>query len=181
MAYDNDTRADMEGTASQGVLPVERRMLPDGFLSFDDVQERLVEAMITCWRTPDRERGWQAVRSGWPEALREQSAGDYDARGGDGTSGDVPLRAASQTRADVAEMEEAFGWVAGLPEDDRRLVALAIAELARGKREVSWLRLLRKMGLTHGSDGLRMRYGRALHAICLAKNGGNPQRDVSTR
>lgn len=180
MTYGDGQASDMEGAAALDGFPLEGGMVPAGFMTFDVVQERLVEAMITCWRTPDRERGWQSVRSGWPEALRELSAGDYDARGGDGTSSDVTLRAASQTRVDVAEMEEAFGWVAALPEDDRRLVALAIAELARGKREVSWSRLLRKMGLTRGSDGLRMRYGRALHAICLAENGGNPQRNVST-
>jgi len=157
-----------------------RHGLPDTFLTFDEAQDRLVEAMITCWRTPDRERGWQTVRSNWPEALRELSAGDYDARGGDGTSADVALRPASQTRREVAEMEEAFAWVSILSDDDRRLVALAITQLARGRREVSWSRLLRPLGLKRGADGLRMRYGRAIEAVCRAKNGGNPREVVSS-
>lgn len=148
-------------------------------LSFVEVQDRLVEAMLTCWRYPDRERGWQRLRSAWPEITRDVFAGDYDARGGDGSSSDVALRPASQTRAEVAEMEEAFGWLDAIAAEDRKLVGLAIVQLARGKREVAWGDLLRRMGLEHGGDGLRMRYGRALHAICVAQSGGNPSRSVS--
>lgn len=151
------------------------------FLSFDDVQERLVEAMITCWRTPDRERGWQQVRSNWPEALRELAVGDYDARGGDGTSSEVTLRPASQTRLEIAEMEEAFAWVAALPEGDRRVVGLVVGQLARGQREVSWAKLLRRLGRARGADGLRKQYGRAITAIAMRANGGNPREPLSSR
>ena len=180
MAYGIHPRADTEGRGELVTPPMEGGVLPAGFLTFDDVQERLVEAMITCWRYPDRERGWQQVRSNWPEALRELSAGDYDARGGDGTSSDVAIRLASQTRAEIGEMEEAFGWVAVLDGEDRRLVAMVVTTLARGQREVSWHRLLKRMGVSRGADGLRMRYARAINAICLANNGGNPQASVST-
>ena len=150
------------------------------FLTFAVVEERLVEAMITCWRTPDRERGWLRVRSAWPEVQRELGAGDYDARGGDGKSSDVALRPASQTRAEVTEMEEAFGWVAALSPDDRRLVGLVIVQLARGRREVSWVALLKQLGLGRGADGLRKRYGRAIHSIAVRESGGNPRDAVST-
>jgi len=151
-----------------------------GSMSFDDVQDRLVEAMLTCWRYPDRERGWQTLRCAWPEISRDVWAGDYDARGGDGTSGDVTLRPASQTRAEVAEMEEAFGWLDAVAPDDRKLIGLAIRELARGRREVSWIDMLPRLGLDRGADGLRKRYGRAITSICTARNGGNPSRRVST-
>lgn len=137
-----------------------------GAFTFDLVQERLVEAMLTCWRHADRERGWQRLRSAWPEITRE--AGDYDARGGDLTS--PTLKPASLTRIEVAEMDEAFGWAEQLAPVDRRLVGLVIAELARGRREVSWRRLLRPMGLDHGADGLRKRYGRAIATICARQN-----------
>lgn len=150
------------------------------FLSFDDVQDRLVEAMLTCWRYPDRERGWQTLRCAWPEISRDVWAGDYDARGGDGTSADVALRPASQTREDIAEMEEAFGWLDAVAPDDRKLIGLAIRELASGKRSVSWSKLKAAMGIARGSDGLRMRYGQAIASICNARNGGNPSRDVSS-
>jgi hypothetical protein len=152
-----------------------------GFMAFGDVEDRLVEALLTCWRYPDRERGWQQLRSAWPEISRDVWAGDYDARGGDGKSAEVVLRAASQTRAEVADMEEAFGWLDAVAADDRKLVGLAIGQLARGRREVSWRRMLPAMGLTQGADGLRMRYGRAIGAMCIRINGGNPQADVSSR
>lgn len=157
----------------QSTLPT-----PTG-LAFSEVEDRLVEAMLTCWRTPDRERGWQRLRSAWPEISRDALAGDYDARGGDGRSSDVPLKLASQTREEVAEMEEAFGWLNAIDPADRKLVGLAIAQLAAGKREVSWVKLLGRMGLDRGADGLRKRYGRALHAICVAQSGGNPSRSPS--
>ena len=152
----------------------------DGLVTFGDVEDRLVEALITCWRTPDRERAWLRVKSNWPEALRELSVGDYDARGGDGSSSDVQLRLASQTRTEVAEMEEAFGWLSTVPVDDRRLVAVVIAQLARGQREVSWVKLVQRMGHGYGADGLRMRYGRAIAMIAAARNGGNPREVLST-
>jgi len=145
------------------------------------VEDRLVEAVLTCWRTPDRERGWHQLRSAWPEISRDPLLGDYDARGGDGTSSDVPMRLASQTREEVAEMEEAFDWLAVLDPDDRKLVGLAVAQLAAGKREISWVRMLRRMGLQHGADGLRKRYGRAIATICEAQARRKAGASVSTR
>jgi hypothetical protein len=170
----------MEGHRPTAASPMEGCLLPTGFLSFDDVQDRLVEALLTCWRYPDRERGWQTLRAAWPEISRDVWAGDYDARGGDGSSSDVALRPAAQTRAEIAEMDEAFGWLDAIAPDDRKLIGLAIRELARGKRVVSWSRLKRAMGVAHGSDGLRMRYGRAIASICAALNGAIPSRDVSS-
>ncbi len=141
------------------------------------IQDRLVEAMITCWRHPDRERGWQRLRSHWPEVTRE--AGDYDARGGDGSSSDVAIRPAALTRIETAEMEEAFGWVDRLAPRDRQLVGLVVTLLARGTREVRWSALLAPMGLRRGADGLRMRYGRAIASIAERLNGGNPRAALS--
>lgn len=150
-------------------------------LTFIGLEDRLVEALRICWRDDNRERGWQHVKSAWPEIMREVDLGDYDARGGDAASSDVAIRPASLTRQDVADMEEAFGWLDTVDPTDRRLIGFAINQLARGKREVSWLAMLRPMGLPRGSEGLRMRYGRAMTAICNAVNGGNPSPDVSTR
>ncbi|APR54838.1 hypothetical protein CA223_06765 [Sphingomonas koreensis] len=159
---------------------MEGAALPPVAWTFEAVQDRLVEAMLTCWRHPDRERGWQRVRSTWPEITRELGAGDYDARGGESTSSDVAIRPASLTRRDVREMEEAFGWMGAIAPDDRKIVGLAITQLARGRREVAWRVVLRSMGLRHGSDGMRMRYGRAIAAVADRLNGGNPRASVST-
>ena len=149
------------------------------FLSFTAVEDRLVEALLTCWRYPDRERGWQTLRSAWPEISRDVWAGDYDARGGDGTS--AVLRPAAQTRAEIAEMEEAFGWLDRVAADDRKLIGLAIVQLAKGKREVSWLDVMRHIGVKRGADGLRMRYSRAIMLIAQAQSRRNPSANVSTR
>jgi len=149
------------------------------FLSFDDVQDRLVEAMLTCWRYPDRERGWQTLRCAWPEISRDVWAGDYDARGGDGASADVALRPASQTREDIAEMEEAFGWLDAVAPNDRKLIGLAIRELASGKREVPWRSLMPRLGVRMGVTGVQMRYSRTITSICNAVNRRNPSPDVS--
>ncbi|MGN5374604.1 DUF6362 family protein [Sphingomonas hankookensis] len=139
-------------------------------LSFAEVEARLVEAVRVSWRLPDREAGWQRVRSAWPEILRETAAGDYDARGGDLASSDVPLRTAAATRGEVVEMEQAFDWLRAVADEDRRLVALAIGCLARGDKQVPWLRLRPPMGLTHGAEGLRKRYTRALGRACQRAN-----------
>ena len=152
-------------------FPLEGRQLPSVVTGAEIVEDRLIEAMITCWRHPDRERGWQRVRSAWPEIVRDVCAGDYDARGGEHSSSDVALRPAAATRRDIAEMEEAFGWTECLEADDRKLVGLVISQLARGQREVSWARMLRPMGLTRGREGLRMRYGRALARVAARANG----------
>lgn len=141
-------------------------------MSFEAAEARLVEAVRVAWRLPDREAGWQRVRSAWPEIMRETSAGDYDARGGDLASSDVPLRTVAATRGEVAAMEEAFGWLAVVADTDRRLIALAVGCLARGHSQVPWLRLLRPMGLTHGAEGLRKRYARALGKACQRANQG---------
>lgn len=141
-------------------------------MSFADVEARLVEAVRTSWRLPDREAGWLHLRSAWPEIRRDMRDGDYDARGGDGSSSDVALRALPLTRRDVAAMDEAFGWVLAVAAEDRRLVGLALRALARGARRVPWLALRRQMGVRYGADGLRMRYGRAMREICRRANQG---------
>lgn len=145
-------------------------------LTFTGLEDRLVEALCICWRDADRARGWQHVKSAWPEIMREAHLGDYVE-----PSSDAAIRPAALTRQDVAEMEEAFDWLNAADPTDRKLIGLAINQLARGKREISWIAMLPVMGLPRGAEGLRMRYGRAMTAICNAVNGGNPSPDVSTR
>lgn len=145
----------------------------DGSMSFADVQERLVEAVLMLWRLPDREKGWHrhtAKDGPWDQIVAEW--GDY-------ADGEARPRMPGLTVDEVREMEEALAWLAHVPARDRRLVGLAIVQLARGAREVSWRALLKPMGLKLGTDGLRMRYGRAITAICNATNGGNPRARVS--
>lgn len=140
--------------------------------SFEDVQERLVQALLVMQRMSDREAGWLRVKACWPDIVRSYEAGDYDARGYLGNSSDIPLRPLPAARREIAEMEEAFAWVLAAKEGDRRLIALAIGALARGHKQVPWMRLLKPMGLKLGSHGLRKRYDRAMHLVVKAANAG---------
>ena len=105
-------------------------------------------------------------RSFWPETRPEP--GDHDARGGDMVA--PPIRPLPLTRKDIAEMEEAFGWLDAVRERDRRVISLALGWLARGHPQVPWKRLLRPMGLRHGADGLRKRYSRAMRMVVIRAN-----------
>jgi hypothetical protein len=163
----------MEGLPINASPPMEGQSLPRDFYTFDTVQERLVEAVIMLWRLPDREKGWHrgvAKDGPWDQIVAEW--GDY-------ADDDVQPATPGMTQEEMAEMEEALSWMAHVPDRDRRLVGLAIVQLARGGREVSWRRLLAPMGLALGTDGLRMRYGRAINAICVAESRTNPRADVS--
>lgn len=134
-------------------------------LTFAEVEERLVEAVLLWRRSPDRERGWLWVKAYWPDHRREHGAGDYDARGYLGTSSDVPLRPRPLNMAEVAERDRVSEWIGRyVPARDRELVALALGWKASG-REVPWSRLLRQMGLTLGRHGLMRRYERAITAV----------------
>ena len=143
------------------------RVRSEGLLTFADVEERLVEAMLLCWRLPDRERSWTRIKAYWPDIQRHNWFGDYADTDPDARPRPLPL-----SRSDIARMDEAFGWLDAVPVDDRRLIGLAITALARGASRVPWSRLLRPMGLTRGSDGLRMRYGRALSGVTMRVNRG---------
>lgn len=135
------------------------------FWTFEAVQERLVEAMRCAWQQPDRERGWLTVRAYWPEMRRHNHFGDY---------GDVDAapRPVPLSRAQLARMDEAFAWVDAVDAGDRRLVGLVLTRLAAGDKQVPWSRLKRSMGIAYGVHGLRKRYSRAMHKICVRANAG---------
>lgn len=134
-------------------------------ISFADVEARLVEAMRCAWRQPDRERGWLRLKAAWPDVLRHHHFGDQ--KDFDEAPTMPPL-----TRAEIAEMEEAFAWIDAVDAADRRLVALALTRLAAGDKQVPWSRLKRSMGIAYGVHGLRKRYNRAMHKICVRANAG---------
>lgn len=149
-----------------------RREAEAGLLmTFDAVQERMVEAMLLWRRAPDRERGWLTVRAYWPEISRQgwrvDVDGEHDEREADEKPDPRPL---PLTRDEVAEMQLVGEWLGLVPEQDRKLVVYALAALASGRRRVPWLRLRRPLGVKLGADGLRKRYGAALAGICAALN-----------
>ncbi|WP_246623927.1 hypothetical protein [Sphingomonas colocasiae] len=138
------------------------------FMSLEDVQGRLIEAVQCTWRMPDREREWHAVKASWPDYRHHTGFGDHDAFGPPNAAA-MPVQP-KLTRKEMAEMEEAFAWLMAASEDDRRLIALAIRALAKGHERVPWMKLRRAMGVKRGADGLRMRYSRAMLKVCERAN-----------
>jgi hypothetical protein len=143
------------------------------------VEERLVEAMALWRRSPDREAGWLHVRAFWPEVLR---SGVFQIVGGeiDYPEEKPELRPLPLTRAQVKEMTEASEWMAHVPEDDRRLLAIALAYKVQGKQP-QWLKIKRRLGIAYGAHGLRKRYSRAITAICVALNSLEKREDGESR
>jgi hypothetical protein len=146
----------------------------DGFWSWQQVEDRMVEAMRHWWRSSDREsrfalggrissvwRQYFATRrdlAGW-EMLAEMQAVE---------PGPLPL-----SRGDMARMVEASEWLAAVPERDRRLVIAVLVKLASGAKVVPWLVIWKALGRGKpGPEGLRSRYSRGLTCIANALNGG---------
>lgn len=156
----------LEGQGGSAMLPLEGQALPEGFWTFDTVQEGLVEAMILWKRSPGGGR-WPFASDGpWYLVKAELYGPDVDK--------DAPLRPMPLTRAEVDERDATSEWLRFVPDRDRRLVILAIAQIASGRARVNWIGLRKPMRVKLGADGLRMRYSRAITAICRKLNGETP-------
>lgn len=152
------------------------------FWSFEAVREALVETLVLWRRSPGGGR-WPFAGDGpWHLIQREVMAGDYDARGGDLTSSDVPLRPLPLSRAEVAMRDARSEWLGFIGKaDDRRLVVVALAYLAQGRTTVPWRRIKHQLGIPFGEDGLRKRFDRALLAICTALNAAEMRGSKASR
>ena len=147
-----------------------------GHWTFDDVQASLVEA-LQLWRRSPGGGGWPFAGDGpWHLIQRSSGHGDYDARGGDGKSSDVPLRALPLTRDEVARRDRVSEWLQWVDEPDRRLVLLALGHLVSGRQRVSWIALKKPLNVKWGADALRKRYGRAVRGICERLNAAGLRR-----
>lgn len=133
-----------------------------GFLTFDDVEARLVEAITLWWRMPGGGKSPYATDGPW-ELIRAEWGDYYDP--------DARPRQPPLSRAQIARMQEATEWMRFVPERDRRLVALAVNALAKGASQVPWMALRKPMGVKLGAHGLRKRYARALSLVVQRVNG----------
>ena len=135
-----------------------------GVITFDEVERAMVEAIELWRRSPGSGRGspW-AADAPW-------DLGDQPLYGPD-VDKDVPLRPAPLTRAEVAVRDAVSGWLELVPEQHRRLVSLAVNQMARkGYKSPGFKELLRPMGMERGAEGLRKRYNRALYGIARHLN-----------
>jgi hypothetical protein len=73
------------------------------------------------------------------------------------------------TREEVARRDQASEWLALVEEADRRIVQLALCDLAAGRR-VSWLAMRGQVGVTLGAGGLARRYSQAITRITTHLN-----------
>jgi hypothetical protein len=141
----------------------------NGAVTFDLVEERLVEAWGFLRRMPDREAGW----------LMDARASSIYQRGQlsrqellelyqiDGTEYD---RDAAPTlpglrSAEVDRMDQALGWMAWVDARDRKLVGIILGQLDRGASRPAWSSAAKAIGSTVEPDTLRKRYSRAITRI----------------
>lgn len=147
----------------------------DGFWTWQAVEDRLVDAMRHWWRSPDPDARFSLggrISSAWQNYFPDRR--DLALWGVLADQVAAEPRPLPLSRADVERMTEASEWLRFVPEADRRLVVMALARLAAGDKTVPWLRIMRRLGQGHGSEGLRKRYSRALTAICHQLNGAKP-------
>jgi hypothetical protein len=138
------------------------------FWTFDMVEAALIEAH-DLWRRSPR-AGHAPLKSCWPnEMLQRIDGGDHDGRGGDMIAPEprpLPL-----SRAEVAQRDRVSEWLGLIPgEINRRIVVLAVAQLASGRSQVSWRKVQRRLRIERGRGALARRYDRALGAICAGLN-----------
>jgi hypothetical protein len=139
--------------------------------TWQEVQDRMVEAMANWMRSPDSEARFSLggrISSIWRQAFTDKLAliEQLDME-------PSPPMALPLSRGDIARMTEASEWMRFVPDADRRLVVIVLAQLARGRPTVPWLAIWKEIGRGRpGPDGLRSRYSRALTDVCVALNGG---------
>lgn len=136
-------------------------------LSFDDVQDRLVEAIDVRLRSqgsgywPFASDGpWHLIQRDWEQLVNDALQGR-----------DAPLRRRAPSRAELAAMRVRLEWLMLVAkDDDRRLLVVALTKLARGHAQVPWRALVEDRPRWRAPDALRMRYGRALSALTMRVN-----------
>ncbi|HEY1605608.1 MAG TPA: hypothetical protein VGF77_08405 [Allosphingosinicella sp.] len=136
-------------------------------MSWQMVEDRLVEALQLWWRMPDSDGRYGLrgrISSIWRQFVPERALIDAVTE---------EPRALPPSRGDIGRMQEATDWIVHVPDRDRRMTVLALLYLARGEARVPWMELWDQLGRGRpGPDGLRMRYSRALTIIAAALNRG---------
>ncbi len=151
-------------------------------LTFGEVQALLVEAMELWHRSPGDGR-WPFAGDGpWhlvtPDATDVGRAEHVLNAEREGKPAAEPPRRLPLSLAQIEQRDRISEWIKLAPERDRKLVALVLDRLARGK-QVKWNKvreqLIRAGEPAITARGLGMRYSRAITQIARGlKNGGNP-------
>ncbi|GAA4220240.1 hypothetical protein GCM10022253_23930 [Sphingomonas endophytica] len=152
-------------------MTIRDRVEAEGGVTFAAVEERLLEAWGFLRRLPDREAGWVKVKALWPAMRRHSMFGDY----GD-MEPDAPRSLPGLTVAELRRMDEALLWIEQVAPRERKLIGLVLQRMDRERAaRPHWIDAAhdwrRDTGEAVQPDTLRMRYGRALHAICVFVEG----------
>ncbi len=149
--------------------------------TFEEVQDRLIEAMHLWARSPGQGRWPFASDAPWHLLTRQarldagrvkgmdmmrmlQEDDERETQQWQGRDRPRPL-----SRAEVARRDEASEWLGVVPAQDRRVVVLALIDIARGRR-VSWLRMRRHLGVELTGEALSYRYRKAIGTIAAHLN-----------
>ena len=137
------------------------------------VEERLMAALDVLALLPDRERAWRRVGAG---AIWRRIVHDWEAYGWH----DAVVRL-TPTRADLAAMDEALGWVEWLAPPERRLLAVVLDVRRRGRGSLRRASVRRRLGLdrTTTTDALRARHRHALGRIAGRLNAARVRRGLA--
>lgn len=152
--------------------------LPEGFWTFGDVEERLIEAWGLLARLPDpsRHSGWLRVQGMtlWREVRAEWN--DYwqtdEAKRIEGWDGAAPLKT-----GEVDRMEDALGWIEWVRPDDRKLLGMALKVRSAGYDQLPWRQISRAIGWGGHNQALARRYERAISAIAMRLNRTGRSKD----
>lgn len=149
-------------------------MVVRDYWTFEDVQERLVEAVRLWWRTPGGGTSPFATDGPWHLVRDDGSAqAAWDERVNNHKMGHQPRpRPLPLSMEEVDERDEASEWIRFVPERDKRLVVLALTQLATG-RQVKWSRIRMQLTAEISPRGLGQRYSRAISAIARALNSAD--------
>lgn len=141
----------------------------EGWWTFEEVQARLVEAAELWRRSPGGGRWPFATDGPWHLLTRKVRAGsDMEAWRAESEAGGgrrpLPL-----SRAEIDLRDQVSEWLRIVDEGDRRIVTLALIDLAAGRR-VRWTAMRGKLGVELTADGLWRRYRRSIAAIAAHLN-----------
>ncbi|UYY77781.1 hypothetical protein [Sphingomonas sp. R1] len=135
----------------------------DGFRTFDDLQEALVEA-VTIYRRAFVRGAWPFAGDG-PWHLFRHEAGDH------GAYDAARMPKVPPSRAELGEMQQRLDWLRLVSDDDDRvLVVRAIEALANGASRVPWSRLVQAKARWRTADALSYRYRKVLAVLVKRVN-----------
>jgi hypothetical protein len=163
----------------------------EGFWTFDAVKERLIEALMLWRRSPGggkwpfaKDAPWHLMtrrtrlmtadyKAGRELQLHLQREDDEEAKRWEGRDSRGPL-----SRDEIARRDEATEWLTWMAEDARRVVILALVQLARGADNISWVKVKATLGSEVSRQAVYKRYSTAIHRVAVRLNEGAPDGSV---